>query len=361
MNNKKLLIMVIILSIMILSSCSQEVVEEEINEKTPVTLFEVRSMEIEESFMAIGKVETKEEFNINTGMGGEVEKVYVEAGDIVSKGDILFTLNSETLENNFNSTESNLRTARDTLKIQLDDLKELLEKNETLYEEGVISQSQLDNTKSNYNQVLEQYNNAVKNYNNQVENLRKSIEDTKVKSPIDGKIAAVYIIENETVSSQLALQVISTDGKLLETYVTASKLENLKKGTEAKIYLDGDRDRLVNGEVVTLNEIPDDRTGLYKVEVHLYDSNFNIRPGEYAEVDFIVSKREVLVIPKRATKKVGEKYYAYLHQEGTAAEKEIKTGVTYLEYIEVLEGLELEDKIVDLGSDYVENGEEIIN
>src|SRR6056297_3477696 len=247
-------VLLIIISIVLVTSCTSEVEEEEVNEKTPVTIFEVENMEIRETFMAIGKLETKEKFDISTGMGGKVEKIYVETGDIVSKGEMLFELNSETLQNNFNSTESNLRTSRDTLKIQLEDLEDLLDKNTKLYEEGVLAKSQLDNTISNYNQVLEQYNNAVKNYNNQVESLRKSIEDTKVKSPINGKIAAVYIIENQDVTSELAVQVISTDGKLLVTYITANKLETIAKGTKAVVYLDGDKDKAVDGEVVTFNE-----------------------------------------------------------------------------------------------------------
>ena len=352
-------VLLIIISIVLVTSCTSEVEEEEVNEKTPVTIFEVENMEIRETFMAIGKIETREKFDITTGMGGKVEKVYVEAGDIVSKGDMLFELNSETLQNNFNSTESNLRTSRDTLKIQLEDLEELLDKNTKLYEEGVLAKSQLDNTISNYNQVLKQYNNAVKNYNNQVESLKKSIEDTKVKSPIDGKIAAVYIIESEDVGSELALQVISTNGKLLETFITADKLESLDKGSKAVVYLDGDKDKAVEGEVVTLNEIPDERTGLYKVEVNIEESIFDIRPGVYGEVDFIVDIREAIVIPKRSSKKVGQKNYVHIYDDGKALEKEVKLGLIYKEYVEVLEGLEIGDKIVDLGSEYVESGEEI--
>ncbi len=358
-NIKGLIVALMIISIVLMSSCTSEVVDEEINEETPVTVFEVESMEVRETFMAIGKIETKEKFDITTGMGGKIEKVYVEAGDIVTKGDILFTLNSETLQNNFNSTESNLRTTRDTLKIQLNDLEELLDKNERLFEEGALPKSQLDTTRSNYNQALEQYNNAVKNYNNQVESLRKSIEDTKVKSPINGKIAAVYIIENQDVTSELAVQVISTDGKLLVTYITANKLETIAKGTKAVVYLDGDKDKAVDGEVVTFNEIPDERTGLYKVEIHINDNNFNIRPGEYAEVDFVVDVRNTPVIPKRSIKKVGQKYYVYLYDEGTVIEKEVKTGLIYKEYVEILDGLAIGDKIVDLGSEYVENGEKV--
>ena len=362
MNRKIINISILILlvfSIVLISSCSNEVAEEETREETPVTVYEVKSMEIKETFMSIGKIKTKEKFDITTGPGGKVEKVYVEAGDVVSKGDVLFTLNSDTLENNFNATESNLRTTRDTLKIQLDDLEELLDKNEELFEEGVISKSQLDNTRSNYNQILKQYNNAVKNYNNQVENLRKSLEDTNVKSPIDGKIAAVYIIENEDVVSELALEVISTNGKLIETFITADKLERLKKGTEAVVFLDGDRDKAVDGQVVTLNEIPDERTGLYKVEVSLDDNDYNTRPGEYAEVDFIVDVRNEPVVPKRASKKVGQKNYVYIYDNGSVSDKEVEFGLIYNEYIEVLEGLEIGDKIIDLGSEYVENGEDV--
>jgi len=354
-----MIIVLVIISVVLMSSCKSEVAELESNERTPVTVYEVKNMEIRETFMAIGKIETKEKFDITTGMGGKVEKVFVEAGDVVSKGDMLFSLNSEELQNIFNSTESNLRTSRDTLKIQLDDSEELLDKNEELFEEGVISKSQLDNSRSNYNQILNQYNNAVKNYNNQVENLKKSLEDTNVKSPINGKVAAVYIIENQDVTSELALQVISTDGKLLETYVTGDKLETLKKQTKAVIFLDGDRDKAINGEVVTLNEIPDERTGLYKVEVSLDNNNYNTRPGEYAEVDFIVDVRNKPVIPKRSSKKVGQKTYVHMYDDGITIEREVKLGLIYKEYVEVLEGLEVGDKIVDLGSEYVENGEEV--
>lgn len=360
--NKKFNIIVLVMAMtLLLSACSaNEVVEEIIDNETRVQVTKVRSDNIIEKLPGLGSFEAFTKLEVLASGSGDIKELKVKAGDIVKKGQLLFTLDNETALINYNLAESQLRTLRDNLKTQFDDLELKYSQQETLYIAGSISKSELDNARSQLSQIENQYNDSVNNYNNQKRNLANSIKDRSFKSPIDGTIAIVYIKESQSVSNKVALEIINDEEMVFKVMVTGDTLDQINIGTKTNVYIDGDRSKVVSGEVVKYNEISDASSGLYEVVVLVNNIDGSIRSGSYGENDFIKDTRDGLLIEKKAILREGEEEYIFVIEGENAKKIKVVTGITVDKYVEVIEGVSFEMSVVTTGQNYLSDMEKVI-
>jgi Fe2+ transport system protein FeoA len=146
---------------------------------------------------------------------------------------------------------------------------------------------------------------------------------------------------------------------IAQTMVTADQLEQLKINDKSLIYADGDYRYPIEGKITVLNEIPEESTGLYEVEIAIENTDLTLRSGEYAEIEFIVDEREVPVIPKKAVKRVGQDNFVFVIRDKIASERMVVLGITQGENIEVISGLSLGEIIVDRGRAFVKDGDAV--
>lgn len=354
----KTILLVSIISAMALTGCaSGPQVDEAIAEEEsyiPVTVAKAEKATLYETVLTLGEIEASAVYKVLSGRG-VVEEIYVKPGDIVEADQVLFKLDKENLQNSYNITESQLRTIRDNLKIQRDDQASFLEKQKQLFEAGAISQADVDRAELSYNQINKQYRDAATNYSNQIGNLRDGLEDREVKSPISGKVASVSIIENETVSDSMAVEVIDDSSMVVNTFVTADQINRMLVGDLADVYPDGDRRKVVRGTVTALNEVPEMTTNLYKVELQLESTELQLRTGEFAEIETMVDERVAVVIPKKSVRKVGEKDYVFVAKDNIVLQREVITGAIQGEFIEITSGIASGEAVVVRGQSFLKD------
>lgn len=354
------LLVVILINTMIIAGCSapdNNKITEDINDGIPVSSSEVRMLPMLEKILTLGEIQAATSISVMTGGRGDVKEVYVKPGDIVKRGEELLKLDSDSLRSNFNAQESQLRTQRDNLKIQYNDLLRTFRQKEILYDEGAISQTEYDNLSSELERAKKKYDDSVANYNNQVKILREDIADRSITSPITGKVAALYVEKNESVENEIAVEIIDDNAMIAKTMITADQLEQLKLNDKTLIYPDGDYSYPIEGKITILNEIAEQSTGLFEVEIAIGDTDIALRSGEYAEIEFIVDEREVPIIPKKAVKRVGQDNFVFVIRDKIASKRKVDLGITQGENIEVINGLSSGEVIVDRGRAFVEDGD----
>jgi RND family efflux transporter MFP subunit len=358
---KKIILSVIVLILIasLLVACSGEsVIDEALQERLPITSESVEKHMVKETFLSLGRISPIISIAID-GAQGIVESIEVEPGQRVEKGDVLFKLDKDSLEYNFNTTESQLRTIRDNLYLQYSDLTETLENQKALYNQGAISRSQLDQTQTLFEQTRKQYLDAVTAYDNQVDNIQSGIDDRTVVSPISGKVAIIYIKENENVGNQVAMEIIDDESVVAVAEVNANRINRLSIGQTAIVYPDGNMDNEVMGKVVRFNELPDSATGLYEVEIEIDNEEHRLRSGEYVEIDFIVDERESITVSKSAVRRVGENDIVFVIEDGKAYAKVIEMGITQGDQVEILSGIEEGMFVALRGNAYLSDGVEV--
>jgi len=353
-----------IVSIILLGGCASSDIslsesnQDEVINRIPVKVAVAEKATLYETVLTLGDISASAVYRVLSGRG-TVEEIFVEAGDVVEKDQVLFKLDKRNLQNSYNSIESQLRTIRDNLKIQRDDQQSYYDKQKQLFEAGAVSQSEIDRAEVSLNQIEKQYKDAAINYSNQINNLRDGLNDREIKSPISGKVASVSIIENQEVNDLVAIEVIDDSSMILNTNVTADQINRMNLGDKAFVYPDGDRRKEVIGIVTVLNEIPNMNTGLYNVELQLEDSNYMLRTGEFAEVETFIDERTAVVIPKKAVRRIGDKEYVFVAKETIAIQREVITGAVQGEHMEIVTGIASGEEVVVRGQSFLKDQTDI--
>ncbi len=361
MKNFKIILIISIMSL-ILVGCQQaeEQVPETVVEKVPVLTSELVEMDFSETYLSIGQFEARDLIQVYTGGVGEIERLMVFPGEVVTKGQILFTLNKEMFERDYKIVESNLRTIRDNAKTRYEDTLKDFEEKSILYGSGALAKTELDQSRSQLTQSKKTYQDAVTSYNNQTATLKEALDDRIVVSPIDGRVGTILIAEKDSVQNIPALEIINDDELFVKAMVTGKALAYIAQGDKAQVFPDGDRLNVIKGVVESYNIIANETDGLFEVHILVDRGEGIYRTGEYAEVQFLIKERTGLGILRKSVLKSDSEEYVYIIEEEYARKKAVETGVVQNQYIEILSGLNGQERIVIQGQSFLNDGALII-
>ena len=233
-----LAVLTIALTALVAVGCSAADVEDPSKDTRPlkpVSVITLGELEIADRFVAIGKVIPDSIVEVATAMGGKVTALYVQEGQSVTKGQVLYELDQATIKNNKVQTERSLKSAIATIQDQItstekqaqklkDQIADLKHQKKALEEQPLPNQaaslsqiksqiSQLESTqdtlKTTINTLVRQLGDAKANLNTQITNLEASISDRIFKSPTDGVVTGVNFKVGELVGPQNVLRIIS--------------------------------------------------------------------------------------------------------------------------------------------------------
>ena len=290
-----------------------------------------------------GTVEPDDVVHVYAKASGDITAVNVKAGDTVTKGQVLFTIDTEQVDTAKNSVDS---AAVNLQKAQSD-----LARMQILYDGGDLS-----------DQEYEQYTNAVKTaqlqYNSAKTSYDQQVGYSSVTAPISGKVESCSAEVYDRANMNGELCVISGEGeKKVTFYVTQRMLENLAVGDSLTVEKSGNT---YNAVIDEINTMVDDSTGMFKVEAQLTDTDNNAATGSTVKLTVTTGKAEnVMTIPVDAVYYSGGNAYVYLYEDGKAKKASIEVGINDDDYVEVTDGLSADDLVVSTWSNNLYEGADI--
>ncbi len=297
-----------------------------------------------------GNVMTKQNVLIYPEMGGLLQKVYVTEGQRVAKGDLLATIDDGGLQQQLAQTEATAELAKTTY-----------ERQKRLWDQKIGSEIQYLQAKTDYL--------AKKNA---VEQLKKQLDKAKITAPFDGVIDDVIKEEGTIVAPGQGAEVfriVNLNNMYIQTDVPETYVKSITKGKEVVInfpILGTTVDSKIRQAGNFIN--PANRT--FKVEIPVPSNSKNVKPNLTARLKINdYTNDDAILIPLSIISEnaQGQQYvYAVTGIQkkgnvtyGKAVQKIIKVGKTQGDDIEVLEGINVGDQIIDAGARTVKNNQEV--
>ena len=351
---------VLILVFLLLISCSKSV-EQTVPERRDLTT----------SVYASLKVQPDSIYMVYASVGGLIEKVYVNEGDLVKKNTILFQISNANPILNVKNAQLNLKLAEEnllgksTILISLKDeinsakLKCINDsinfyRQKNLWDQKIGSKVTYDAKKLSYQVAINNLSLLQSSYERTKKELQTKLDqaiinyesaiivkkDFSVKSTINGKVYAVFKNPGELVTNIEPIASIGSKTKfIIELLVDEVDIVKVKLNQKALITLDAYGGQVFNSKVVKIYPKKDERNQTFKVEAIFDNPPEVLYPGLSGEANIIISsKKNVLVIPKEYVldgKKV----------ETNSGIQEIKIGVETLEFVEIMSGISEETVI----------------
>jgi len=286
-----------------------------------------------------GRLEPIEEVTLIPKAAGEVTNVYVELGQKVTKGTILFELD-----------KTQAATAYNQAKASYNDAQLNFSRMETLYREGAVSLQQYEQAKTAYTIARESYTAAGDGISNYV-----------VTAPIDGYITSINVDVGGIASQAVAAATIANIDKLeIDTSISEAIINKIKVGDKVKVLVASVSNTPFSGTVTALSPAPATGSLTYPMKVTLDNETAEVKPGMFAEVIVTSDKTvDVIALPSNAVLiKSGKTVVAAIEDGDRVVFKEVVVGVDNGELAEIKSGIKVGDTIVIEGQYYLEENSE---
>ena len=306
--------------------------------------------------VATGSVEPRKEIEIKPQVSGIIEVLYIEAGTMVKKGDVLAKVNIIPDMVNLNNAESRVNRAR----LNNEDAKLDYERQTTLFEKQVISREEYQKARLSYNSAQEELMAAENN----LELIRKGVTkastqttNTLIRSTIDGMVLDVpvkegfSVIQANTFNAGTTIAVVADmkdmifNGKVDETEVG-----KIHEGMDIELTIGAIDNEKYDAVLKYISPKGKNENGAIqfeiKADVILKEGQF-IRSGYSANANIVLDRRDsVLTIPESLLRFDKDTAFVEVETGEQQFEKRnVKTGISDGINIEILEGLAREDKV----------------
>lgn len=196
------------------------------------------------------------------------------------------------------------------------------------------------------------YQAQVRQARAQVQLLGKQIEDTILKSPVEGQVVKINKRVGELVQTAIqdaVINLLPASPFKIEVDIYEEDIVDVKVDNPVEITLVAFSDDILKGRVISIDPAEKLIGGIvyYEVTIDFEETRDGIKPGMTADIIIESDKKEnVLVIPKRAVKKMDGKKIVQVFKDGEVKEREIEIGLEGNEYIEVISGLQEGEEVV---------------
>lgn len=313
---------------------------------------------IRESFYSMGTVEAGRTYSMNALVSADVKTVYVDLGDAVKAGDLLFELETDDFNTSKTSQLSSVKAQMDSARIQKDSAQKSYDDVLVLYNEGVSSKNELDQAKDALDAAVISYNSARTAYNTTLSSLSSSGDNYLVTSPIDGIVTARSVEEGQFASTQNGITVSEYNPVKIAISVPGARVSQAYVGQPVRVTFPT-QETEIEATLSTLNMSGE--SGGYPAEIKLENPDHEFLPGMIAEV-YLETERveDAFVVTKNTVQEDDNGAYVFVVEEGHAKRVNVTTGLEDGEQIQIIGTLNEGDEIVIKGQQYIKDQDAVL-
>lgn len=342
---------------------------------TRVYVESVAQRDIGRLVKASGEIDPKIKVNISAHVVGKIERLYVEEGDAIRKGQPFLDLEKESFTAARDQWAASLRKSETEVRqaeVNLADARNKLGRAQRLNKEGILSAEQLEDAvlaEANARLRLEDSRESVLQARANLEKVRDELAKTTIYAPLTGRVIKLNAEEGEVVVSGTMNNAGSVIGEIADLSeilanvdVDETEVVLVKPGQSAVIKVDALPNKEYHGRVSEVGSKGFSRPAqpdvtFFDVEILLEDPDDDLRPGMSvrAEINTAVHTN-TLVVPIQAvverdvknpqTGAVEESEAVYVVENGKAVQRTVKTGISDETRVELLSGVKQGEQVV---------------
>jgi len=179
----------------------------------------------------------------------------------------------------------------------------------------------------------------------------------EVKSPIEGTVIRYYVdigdsvIPQEPMPQEPVVNIAYMDKVKIVVNVGEKDITKLRKGEKVRVSVDAYPEENFLGRVVKVAPAVDLRSRKLKVELEIENKDHRLKPGMFADVEIIYNEHSnVLVVPRISVLEKEGRTILFTVEDDRAKLREVKTGISDEEKIEIVEGLSEGESVVIEGN-----------
>jgi RND family efflux transporter MFP subunit len=303
---------------------------------------------------ATGTLAARREIPVGVvGEGGRVLQVYADAGDWVTQGDILVSVDRSVQAQQAAALEAQIGVTRADLQLAQNELDRAMQ----LVARGFISKADVDRKTATRDATRARVNVA----NAQLAETRARNARLDIRAPVSGYVLERNVETGQTVSAGSGILFrIAKDGQLeLQTKLSEDDLAQVDVGIPATVTPVG-TDRVFSGNIWQISPMIDaqSRQGMARVALPFDKA---LRPGGFASVEIKSGAMTAPVLPESAVQTGPNGSFVYVvGKDNKVKQRPVKVGPVTANGLIIEEGLDGTERVVLYAGGFL-NPDETIN
>jgi RND family efflux transporter MFP subunit len=298
-------------------------------ELIPVEVTMIKRGTISDYILLSTNLETEAMADVSSRIQGLVQKIYVEEGDYVKKGQVLLELEAD---------EYKLAEERARLSYlsQESDFKRM----EAMFKEDLLSNEEFEKAKYTTQGLEVEWKQAKLN-----------LSYTKITAPISGVLGDRLRKPGERIQPMDKLfTVINTQEMIAVVYAPEKELGDIKRNQVAYITSDNIPGERFTSYVKRVSPVVDPQSGTFTVTIGVKNKKNMLRVGMFVNAHIVTDTHEnAVLIPKTAIVYENELMNVFVVRDSVAHKILLKVGFQDHEKVESLQDIDEGDKVIVVG------------
>ena len=349
-----------------LTACGLEMPKET---QTSFETMTIQKSDIELPYKFSARMKGQNDVTIMPQVSGQLMKIAVTEGQQVKKGQVLFVIDSRNAQLELEAAQANLQAAL----AQENSAKLEFESNKNLFDKKIVSSYMLSNSENAFKQAQA----SVAQAKAAVNRARVNLGFCTISAPVAGIIGEIPVRGGDQVSPMTQLTVLSgnttmdAEFSVTEAIIEESVQAGATKEDKAKylaalpdvtFLMKNGTEYPHKGRVTSLTGVVDAATGSLGAKASFPNPDGHLFSGIQGTLILPLSEKDVIVIPQNAVVKLQDKSLVYkVNPDSTATAVTVTTANTGNgKDVIVLSGLNVGDKIVTVGANNVQEGQQVL-
>ena len=329
------------------------------------------------------KMKGQADVTISPQVSGQLMRICVTEGQQVSRGQVLFVIDSRNAQNELQSAQANLQAAQANLsaaQAQANSAKLEYDSNKNLFDKKIVSSYTLENSLNTYRQAqasVGQAKASVTQAQAAVSRARVNLGFCTLTSPVSGVVGEIEVNAGDQVTPMTQLTIVSGNRQMEawfsvpESIIEAGVSSGATQGDKAKylaelpdvtFVMKNGTEYPQKGRISSLTGVVDAATGSLACKATFPNPDGHLYSGIQGTVVLPLSRKDVMVIPQTAVVRLQDKSLVYkVKPDSTAtAVTVITTDAGNGKDLIVTEGLNVGDRIVTVGANNLQEGQQVL-
>jgi len=296
---------------------------------------------------AAGEITPAEQVSVRPEINGRIELLPVDIGDRVKKGDLLFKLDDQELQNQRASS----LTAIERAKLELTKAERDLKRSQKLLDDNLISQELFDDTKT----AFELGRNALDRSQKELNITEERLTKTEVRAPFDCTVLTRPVSIGQAVSGSggvsggtEVLTIADLTSMIINAHVNQADVPRLKENQTVEIGVEAVAGLRVIGVVERIAPQATIKNNIkgFATRIALKNVDPRVRPGMTANIKIpVASADNVVAVPLSAvfTERNADsgrfERFVYVKADDNLTRRNVKVGVSDYFFAEIQDGL----------------------
>ena len=311
--------------------------------------------DIVKSTVVTGKIQPRDEVNVNAQISGIVAELYKEAGQLVEKNEVIAKLKVIPEMSQLSAAQSRVRLS----EVNLKQAQTNYDREKKLFDQQLVSAEAFEQVAQALKQAKEEYNasvEALEIIRDGVSSSNKSGSSTLVRSSVSGLILDVPVKVGNTVINSNTFNdgttiatVADMDDLIFDGNIDETEVGRLSAGMPVKITIGALQDVSFDAVLEYISPKAIENNGVNQFEIKAsvkIPDEITIRSGYSANAEIVLQEiKQVLSVPESALQFEGDSTYVFLVTENGYERRDVVTGLSDGVNIEIKEGLSAGEKV----------------